>query len=134
MYELRRILDRGNCFIPELKTRWGTFYNKAQFYGVFKKVMKPPLLDKGLHPPLPGQPQGGEHRRAAAGPRPISHAPLLQGPCHRTWAVGVGLHALHRIQQQCLELRCPTPPLRARVGATLLKRPPFWMGEGGWRG
>ncbi|CDQ75311.1 unnamed protein product [Oncorhynchus mykiss] len=34
-------------FVPKLKTCWGTFYNKAQFYGVFKKVMKPPLLDKG---------------------------------------------------------------------------------------
>ncbi|XP_055779737.1 uncharacterized protein LOC129855759 [Salvelinus fontinalis] len=50
MDELRRILDQGNSrFIPELKTRWGTFYNKAQFYGVFKKVMKPPLLDKALN-------------------------------------------------------------------------------------
>ncbi|XP_029601633.1 uncharacterized protein LOC115185525 isoform X1 [Salmo trutta] len=49
MDELRRILDRGNCFIPELKTCWGTFYNKAQFYVVFKKVMKPPLLDKVKH-------------------------------------------------------------------------------------
>ncbi|XP_014005709.1 uncharacterized protein [Salmo salar] len=50
MDELRRILDRGNSrFIPELKTRWGTFYNQAQFYGVFKKVMKPPLLDKVKH-------------------------------------------------------------------------------------
>ncbi|XP_023854444.1 uncharacterized protein [Salvelinus sp. IW2-2015] len=50
MDELRRILDQGNSrFIPELKTRWGTFYNKAQFYGVFKKVMKPPLLDKVKH-------------------------------------------------------------------------------------
>lgn len=50
MDELRRNLDRGNSrFVPELKTRWGTFYNKAQFYGVLKKVMKPPLLDKVKH-------------------------------------------------------------------------------------
>ncbi|KAG7313886.1 hypothetical protein KOW79_022382 [Hemibagrus wyckioides] len=38
MDELHRILDRGNFhFIPDLKTRWGTFYEKAQFYAVFKK-------------------------------------------------------------------------------------------------
>jgi hypothetical protein len=34
-------------FIPELKNRWGTFCEKIQFYGVFKKVMRPPLADKG---------------------------------------------------------------------------------------
>ncbi|XP_070961902.1 uncharacterized protein [Oncorhynchus clarkii lewisi] len=50
MDELRRNLDRGNSrFVPELKTLWGTFYNKTQFYGVLKKVMKPPLLDKVKH-------------------------------------------------------------------------------------
>ncbi|CAL8382720.1 unnamed protein product [Gadus morhua 'NCC'] len=47
MDELQRILNRGNShFITEMKTRWGDFYAKAQFYGVFKKVMRPPLLDK----------------------------------------------------------------------------------------
>jgi hypothetical protein len=48
MDELQRILNRGNShFITEMKTRWVDFYAKAQFYGVFKKVMRPPLLDKG---------------------------------------------------------------------------------------
>ncbi|XP_028451574.1 uncharacterized protein LOC114566920 [Perca flavescens] len=47
MDELRRILDQENShYIPELKNRWETFYVKAQFYGVFKKVMRPPLSDK----------------------------------------------------------------------------------------
>ncbi|CAL8258606.1 unnamed protein product [Arctogadus glacialis] len=47
MDELQRILNRGNShFITEMKTRWGDFYAKAQFYGVFKKVMRSPLLDK----------------------------------------------------------------------------------------
>ncbi|XP_071321055.1 uncharacterized protein [Trachinotus anak] len=47
MDELQRILNQGNShFIPELKNRWGTFCEKAQFYGVFKKVMRPPLSDK----------------------------------------------------------------------------------------
>ncbi|XP_049331201.1 uncharacterized protein LOC111189493 [Astyanax mexicanus] len=43
MDELRRILDRSNPdFIADLKTRWESFYGKAQFYGVFKKVLRPP--------------------------------------------------------------------------------------------
>ncbi|XP_076864792.1 uncharacterized protein LOC143516826 isoform X2 [Brachyhypopomus gauderio] len=43
MDELRRILDRSNPdFISDLKTRWESFYGKAQFYGVFKKVLRPP--------------------------------------------------------------------------------------------
>ncbi|CAL8388615.1 unnamed protein product [Boreogadus saida] len=47
MDKLQRILNRGNShFITEIKTRWGDFYAKAQFYGVFKKVMRPQLLDK----------------------------------------------------------------------------------------
>ncbi|KAK0150413.1 hypothetical protein N1851_008485 [Merluccius polli] len=47
MDELQRILNQGNShFIPELKNRWGTFCEKAQFYGVFKKVMRPPLSNK----------------------------------------------------------------------------------------
>lgn len=52
MDELQRILNQGNShFIPELKNRWGTFCEKAQFYGVFKKVMRPPLSDKGNYRP-----------------------------------------------------------------------------------
>uniref|UniRef100_A0A3Q3EFS4 Si:ch211-208g1.1 n=1 Tax=Labrus bergylta TaxID=56723 RepID=A0A3Q3EFS4_9LABR len=48
MDELQQILNQGNShFIPELKNRWGTFCEKIQFYGVFKKVMRPPLADKG---------------------------------------------------------------------------------------
>ncbi|XP_051809818.1 uncharacterized protein LOC127535543 [Acanthochromis polyacanthus] len=47
MDELQRILNQGNPhFIPELKNRWKTFCEKIQFYGVFKKVMRPPLADK----------------------------------------------------------------------------------------
>ncbi|KAA8579283.1 hypothetical protein FQN60_009109, partial [Etheostoma spectabile] len=47
MDELQRILDQGNPhFLPELNTRRATFFERAQFYGVFKKVMRPPLLDK----------------------------------------------------------------------------------------
>ncbi|XP_056292489.1 uncharacterized protein LOC130207799 isoform X2 [Pseudoliparis swirei] len=50
MDELQRVLDRGNSnFMHGLKTRWETFFEKAQFYGVFKKVMRPPLLDKVKH-------------------------------------------------------------------------------------
>ncbi|XP_029965818.1 uncharacterized protein LOC115401676 [Salarias fasciatus] len=47
MDELQRILDQGNShFIPDLKKRWGTFCTKIQFYGVFKKVMRPPVADE----------------------------------------------------------------------------------------
>ncbi|KAJ4942907.1 hypothetical protein JOQ06_005419 [Pogonophryne albipinna] len=50
MDELRRILNQGNShFLTELKTRWGTFCERAQFYGVFKKLMRPPQLDKVKH-------------------------------------------------------------------------------------
>ncbi|KAJ4932025.1 hypothetical protein JOQ06_011002 [Pogonophryne albipinna] len=50
MDELRRILNQGNShFLMELKTRWGTFCERAQFYGVFKKLMRPPQLDKVKH-------------------------------------------------------------------------------------
>lgn len=54
MDELGRILDKGNPrFIPKLKARWESFYGKAQFYGVYKKVMKPPMtLDGGKLPAL----------------------------------------------------------------------------------
>lgn len=48
MDELRRVLNQGNShFLTELKTRWGTFCERAQFYGVFKKLTRPPQLDKG---------------------------------------------------------------------------------------
>ncbi|KAF6725313.1 hypothetical protein FQA47_000226 [Oryzias melastigma] len=47
MDELHRILNLGNPhFISELKNRWRIFFEKAQFYGVFKKVLKPPMGDK----------------------------------------------------------------------------------------
>ncbi|KAJ4944703.1 hypothetical protein JOQ06_013243 [Pogonophryne albipinna] len=47
MDELRRILNQGNShFLTELKTRWGTFCERAQFYGV---LMRPPQLDKVKH-------------------------------------------------------------------------------------
>ncbi|KAL6469075.1 hypothetical protein MHYP_G00225990 [Metynnis hypsauchen] len=42
-YGLRGILHRSNPdFISDLKTRWERFYGKAQFYGVFKKVLRSP--------------------------------------------------------------------------------------------
>lgn len=49
MGELRRILDKGNSkFIDEVKKRCEDFCTKVQFYGVWKKVMRPPMtLDVG---------------------------------------------------------------------------------------
>ncbi|KAJ8358497.1 hypothetical protein AAFF_G00433840 [Aldrovandia affinis] len=49
MDELRRILDRDNCqHIDEVKGRWADFCQKVQFYGVSKKILKPPMgMDKG---------------------------------------------------------------------------------------
>uniref|UniRef100_A0AAV2J4Y4 Uncharacterized protein n=1 Tax=Knipowitschia caucasica TaxID=637954 RepID=A0AAV2J4Y4_KNICA len=45
--ELHRILARGNPFFTmELKKRWLRFFNQAQFYGVFKKFIGPPLQDQ----------------------------------------------------------------------------------------
>ncbi|KAJ8361936.1 hypothetical protein AAFF_G00410650 [Aldrovandia affinis] len=48
MDELRRILDRDNCqYIDEVKGRWADFCQKVQFYGVLKKILKPPMgMDK----------------------------------------------------------------------------------------
>ncbi|KAJ8358193.1 hypothetical protein AAFF_G00026960, partial [Aldrovandia affinis] len=44
MDELRRILDRDNCqYIDEVKGRWADFCQKVQFYGVSKKILKPPM-------------------------------------------------------------------------------------------
>ncbi|KAK9977288.1 hypothetical protein ABG768_019109 [Culter alburnus] len=49
MDELGRILDKGNPrFISKLKARWESFYSKAQFYGVYKKVLKPPMTLDGV--------------------------------------------------------------------------------------
>ncbi|CAM4598803.1 unnamed protein product [Leuciscus chuanchicus] len=49
MDELSRILDKGNPrFIPKLKARWESFCSKAQFYGVYKKVLKPPMTLDGV--------------------------------------------------------------------------------------
>ncbi|KAL2097882.1 hypothetical protein ACEWY4_007089 [Coilia grayii] len=42
MDELCRILGNGNT-VANLKNQWGTFCEKAQYYGVFKKAMKPSL-------------------------------------------------------------------------------------------
>uniref|UniRef100_A0A3B3R2E9 Si:ch211-208g1.1 n=1 Tax=Paramormyrops kingsleyae TaxID=1676925 RepID=A0A3B3R2E9_9TELE len=48
MDELRRIIEPNNCqYISEVKDRWETFYSKVQFYGVMKKVMKPPRTLNG---------------------------------------------------------------------------------------
>ncbi|XP_026114434.1 uncharacterized protein LOC113092877 isoform X2 [Carassius auratus] len=49
MDELGRILEKGNPrFIPKLKARWESFCSKAQFYGVYKKVLKPPMTLDGV--------------------------------------------------------------------------------------
>lgn len=47
MDELQSILTQGKShLVPELKDCWGAFCEKAQFYGVFKKVMRPPSSNK----------------------------------------------------------------------------------------
>ncbi|XP_062420086.1 uncharacterized protein LOC119230113 isoform X2 [Pungitius pungitius] len=48
MEELQRILDKDNTnFINELKGRWHDFCQKVQFFGVWKKALKPPIgMDK----------------------------------------------------------------------------------------
>ncbi|XP_042357361.1 uncharacterized protein LOC121954098 isoform X2 [Plectropomus leopardus] len=48
MDELQRILDKDNGnFIDELKGRWHDFCQKVQFFGVWKKMLKPPMgMDK----------------------------------------------------------------------------------------
>ncbi|KAK7127285.1 hypothetical protein R3I94_018472 [Phoxinus phoxinus] len=49
MDELRRIIEPNNCqYISEVRGRWETFYSKVQFYGVMKKVMKPPRTLNGV--------------------------------------------------------------------------------------
>ncbi|CAI5677934.1 unnamed protein product [Oreochromis niloticus] len=47
--ELRRIIQPSNLkYISEMKDRWEIFYSKVQFYGVMKKVMKPPKTLDGV--------------------------------------------------------------------------------------
>ncbi|KAF7644113.1 hypothetical protein LDENG_00227740 [Lucifuga dentata] len=47
--ELQRIIQPTNSqYISEMKDRWDTFYSKVQFYGVMKKVMKPPKTLNGV--------------------------------------------------------------------------------------
>lgn len=44
MDELRRIVGGTNSrYIEEVKGRWADFCAKVQFYGVWKKVLKPPF-------------------------------------------------------------------------------------------
>lgn len=44
MDELRRIVGGTNCkYIEETKGRWADFCAKVQFYGVWKKALKPPF-------------------------------------------------------------------------------------------
>lgn len=47
--ELQRIIQPNNAhYVSEMRNRWDDFYSKVQFYGVMKKVMKPPkMLDGG---------------------------------------------------------------------------------------
>ncbi|CAL8269745.1 unnamed protein product [Arctogadus glacialis] len=53
MEELQRILDKNNIhYINELKGRWDNFCQKVQFFGVWKKLLKPPIgMDKGSQYP-----------------------------------------------------------------------------------
>ncbi|XP_076846700.1 uncharacterized protein LOC143491507 [Brachyhypopomus gauderio] len=47
--ELQRIIQPSNSrYIFEMKDRWESFYSKVQFYGVMKKVMKPPKTLDGV--------------------------------------------------------------------------------------
>ncbi|KAK7884661.1 hypothetical protein WMY93_027784 [Mugilogobius chulae] len=44
MDELGRIVDANdNKFVEGMKARWSTFCSKAQFFGIWKKALKPPL-------------------------------------------------------------------------------------------
>ncbi|KAL4007497.1 hypothetical protein ACER0C_001349 [Sarotherodon galilaeus] len=46
---LMRIIQPSNSkYISEMKDRWEIFYSKVQFYGVMKKVMKPPKTLDGV--------------------------------------------------------------------------------------
>ncbi|CAL8255009.1 unnamed protein product [Gadus morhua 'NCC'] len=47
--ELQRIIQPNNAhYISEMRKRWDDFYSKVQFYGVMKKVMKPPKTLDGV--------------------------------------------------------------------------------------
>ncbi|CAL8341960.1 unnamed protein product [Gadus morhua 'NCC'] len=47
--ELQRIIQPNNAhYISEMRKRWDDFYSKVQFYGVMKKVMKPPKKLDGV--------------------------------------------------------------------------------------
>ncbi|XP_026114057.1 uncharacterized protein LOC113109002 isoform X2 [Carassius auratus] len=49
MDELRRVIEPNNSqYTSEVKGRWENFYSKVQFYGVMKKVMKPPRTLNGV--------------------------------------------------------------------------------------
>ncbi|KAM7388863.1 hypothetical protein PAMP_022873 [Pampus punctatissimus] len=52
MDELRRILDKDNSeFLSEVKKRWADFCSMVQFYGVWRKGLKPPMsLGPGHYP------------------------------------------------------------------------------------
>ena len=42
--ELRRIVAKDNVhYVKELKERWADYRTKLSFYGVYKKVLKPPM-------------------------------------------------------------------------------------------
>ncbi|XP_076852804.1 uncharacterized protein LOC143508162 [Brachyhypopomus gauderio] len=47
--ELQRIIQPSNSrYISEMKDIWESFYSKVQFYGVMKKIMKPPKTLDGV--------------------------------------------------------------------------------------
>lgn len=75
--ELRQILDLHRILdshLPDLKTPWGTFYEKAQFYGVFKKVMKAPQQDKVKHSLAMIKALPGMFPSPVAPPKKLGHA------------------------------------------------------------
>ncbi|XP_062422198.1 uncharacterized protein LOC119219433 [Pungitius pungitius] len=47
--ELQRIIQPNNAhYVSEMRNRWNDFFSKVQFYGVMKKVMKPPKTLDGV--------------------------------------------------------------------------------------
>ncbi|XP_052003448.1 uncharacterized protein LOC127658284 [Xyrauchen texanus] len=116
MEELQRILDKDNTnFIDELKGRWHDFCQNVQFFGVWKKALKPPMgMDKAdqaleilrvlpsLFPSTSAPPkrvrdasealvhvlEGTEDPNSYLKKRPLSCPVLIVGPSNCLLAVG----------------------------------------------